>query len=74
MEGEMDAQILVQATILVRAGIDAAKALIAWLPRRKSARDLIPVYRLVTREQLVAARAGRAINITGQRWPVSADM
>jgi len=70
----MDAAVFVQATILVRAAIDAGKAVIGWMPGRKPARDVIPVYRLVTRQQLLAARAERAIDITGKRWPLSADM
>lgn len=65
----MDAQVLVQATILVRAGIDAVRAVMGWLPRRKSARDVIPVYRLVTRQELLMKRSGRATDMTGIRWP-----
>jgi len=70
----MDAAAIVQATILIRAVIDAGKAVISWMPGRKPARDVIPVYRLVTSEQLLAARSERAIDITGKRWPLSADM
>ena len=66
---EMDATVIVQAMILIRAAIDAGKAVIGLLPGRKTARDLIPVYRLVTLDQLLAARAERAIDITPRRQP-----
>lgn len=70
----MDAAAIVQATILIRAAIDAGKAVINRLPGRKPTHRVIPVYKLVARDQLLAARAERAIDITGKRWPVSADM
>lgn len=70
----MDAAVFVQATILIRATIDAGKAIIGWLPMRKTARDVISVYSLVTRQEQLAARAKRAIDVTGKRWPLSVDM
>jgi hypothetical protein len=64
----MDATAIVQATILIRAAIDGGKAVIGLLrQRRERLPDLIPVRRLVTREQLLRLRAERAIDITPRR-------
>jgi len=65
----MDAAVFVQATILVRAAIDAGKAMMDWLSGRKPARDVIPVYSLVTRQHLLMARSNLAADITKMRWP-----
>ncbi len=64
----VDATAIVQATILIRAAIDAGKAVIGQLrPPKERLPHLIPVYRLVTREQLLASRAARAIDVTPRR-------
>jgi len=65
----MDSAVFVQATILVRAAIDAGKAMLGWLPDRRSSRDVIPVYGLVTRQELLMARSNLATDITSMRWP-----
>ena len=65
----MDAAVFVQATILVRAAIDAGKAAMGWLSGRKPARDVIPVYSLVTRRELLVERSNLAVDITKMRWP-----
>lgn len=65
----MDAAVFVQATILIRAAIDAGKAMIGWLPKRTQARDVIPVYGLVSRQALLTARSNLGSDITAMRWP-----
>jgi hypothetical protein len=65
----MDTQIWVQGALLVRSGIDVVKTVLGLLPPRKSGQDKIPVYRLVTRDQLLLARSERATDITDMRWP-----
>jgi len=65
----MDTQVLVQGTMLVRAGIDAVRTILGWLPKRKSSREEIPVYRLITRHELLMARSNVATDITEMRWP-----
>lgn len=69
LEGEMDTQIWMQGALLVRSGIDVVKTLLGLLPPRKSGRNKIPVYRLVSSDQLLLARSDRATDITDMRWP-----
>jgi hypothetical protein len=68
MEDDMDGQVAVQGVILIRAAVDALKWLLARRPSRRQP-DVIPVYRLVTCDQLRLARSELATDITGMRWP-----
>jgi hypothetical protein len=64
----MDTQSAAQAAILIRAGVDLVRSLVARrAPTPKG--DLIPVYRLVTQDQVLRARADRAVDITGAFAP-----
>ena len=65
----MDAAAFVQATILIRAAIDAGRSVMGWRLARKPARDVIPVYNLVTRQELLLMRSNLAADITTMRWP-----
>ena len=64
----MDGQLAVQGVILIRAAIDAIKSLLALRPPRRLP-DVIPVYRLVSRDELLRARSDLAIDVTEMRWP-----
>ena len=67
-ENDMDGQAAVQGVILIRAAIDALKWLLARRPSRRQP-DVIPVHRLVSRDDLMLARSELATDITGMRWP-----
>lgn len=64
----MDGQLAVQGVILIRAAIDAIKSLLALRPPRRLP-DVIPVYRLISRDELLRARSDLAIDVTEMRWP-----
>lgn len=64
----MDGQAAVQGVILIRAAIDALRWLRALRPPRRQP-DVIPVYRIVSHDDLMLARSNLATDITGMRWP-----
>jgi hypothetical protein len=64
----MDGQAAMQGVVLIRAIIDAVRSLLALRPSRRLP-GVIPVYRLVARDQVLLARADRATDITMMRWP-----
>lgn len=64
----MDGHAAMQGMILIKIVIDAVRSLLTLRPPRHLP-DVIPVYRLVTRDQLLLARSELATDITGMRWP-----
>ncbi|HLZ67171.1 MAG TPA: hypothetical protein VKQ29_13145 [Aliidongia sp.] len=64
---------VMQGVVLVRAAADTVRSLLSIRRSRKREDDVIPVYRLVTQEELLRARSDVAIDVTGGRWPSVAD-
>lgn len=64
----MDGQMVTQTALLVKSLVDVAKAVGSLLPGGKK-RDEIPVYRLVSRDELLRSSADRTTDIAPWRWP-----
>ena len=64
----MDSQGLVQGVIVVRAVIDAVKGAVSLLPFHHRS-GTIPVYRLVSRQQMLLDRPAIANELVRMRWP-----
>jgi hypothetical protein len=64
----MDGQAVMQGVVLVRAVVDAVRSLWALRPSRRPP-GVIPIYRLIPRDQLLSTPADRATDVTKMRWP-----
>jgi len=64
----MDGQAAMQIAVMVRTAIDTVRSLLALRPSRRLP-DGIPVYRLVTRDQLLLTRSEFAFDVVRMRWP-----
>jgi hypothetical protein len=69
----MSMEAVMQTVVLVRAAVDAGRSLVSLRRSKKPLDNVIPVYRLVSRDELLRARSELAIDVTGGRWPSAAD-
>lgn len=69
----MSMEAVMQGVVLVRAVADTVRSLLSIRRSTKRLDDVIPVYRLVTRDELLRARSDAAIDVTGGRWPSVAN-
>jgi hypothetical protein len=69
----MSMEAVMQTVVLGRAAVDAGRSLVSLRRTKKSLDNVIPVYRLVTRDESLRARSDAAIDVIGGRWPSVAD-
>ncbi|GGF00390.1 hypothetical protein GCM10011611_02500 [Aliidongia dinghuensis] len=65
----MSLEAVMQTVVVVRSAADAVRSLLSLRRSRKRIDDVIPVYRLATRDELLRARSDLAIDVTSGLVP-----